>query len=172
MYREPAPSTLTVQKYDARRRRGPALAFISMRHTDVVWDVDRTTGEIRWKLGGTPRAESLTVDSADPQASSPLAGQHDVRMLADGTLTIHDNDNDTDAASAPRAIRYRIDQQAKTATLLESVSEAGLSFSPCCGSARRLEDGSWLVGISATERWRRGRSSGTAIGGRPRTASA
>ena len=26
----------------------------------AVWDVDRTTGEIRWKLGGTPQAESLT----------------------------------------------------------------------------------------------------------------
>jgi hypothetical protein len=42
-------------------------------------------------------------------------------------------------------VRYRIDEQAGTATLLESISDPAVSSSHCCGSARRLEDGSWLI---------------------------
>ncbi len=42
-------------------------------------------------------------------------------------------------------MRYRIDQQAGTATLLESVSDPAVPVSRCCGSARRLGNGHWLI---------------------------
>jgi hypothetical protein len=42
-------------------------------------------------------------------------------------------------------VRYRIDEQARTATLLESISDPGDPSSICCGSARRLDNADWLI---------------------------
>jgi hypothetical protein len=124
---------------------------VSMRHTDAVYKIDRDTGEIVWKLGGTTTAESLTV-LGDPFGSDPMGGQHDARVLADGTLTVHDNG--TNKNRAPRAVRYEIDENAGTATLLESVSDPDAPSAGCCGSARRSESGSWVAswgGLGNTE---------------------
>jgi hypothetical protein len=114
---------------------------ISARHLDAVYRIRRSDGAVVWKLGGTPRAESLAF-AGDPIAK--LGGQHDARILPDGTLTVHDNGSGQ--ARPPRAVRYAIDTGAGTATLLESVSDARVPGSFCCGSARRLAGGHWLVG--------------------------
>lgn len=116
--------------------------IVSLRHTDGVYKIDRATGDILWKLGGTTTPESLTVLN-DPYASSPMGGQHDARVLPDGTLTVHENG--TDLGRPPRAVRYEIDEVAGTATLIESVTDSEAPTSACCGSARRSSDGSWLM---------------------------
>jgi hypothetical protein len=115
---------------------------VSARHTDAVYSIDRATGDIQWKLGGTTTPRSLTV-LGDPYSPNPLGGQHDARILTDGTLTVHDND--TGLGRPPRAARYAIDPVAHTATLIESVTDPEVSSSACCGSARRSVDGSWLM---------------------------
>jgi hypothetical protein len=116
--------------------------ILSMRHTDAVWAISKRTGNVLWKLGGIHSDKSLTV-LGDPQAVYPLGGQHDARILPDGTLTIHDNN--TGLAPALRAVRYRIDERLRTARLMQAVSDPQVPFSFCCGSARRLDDGSWLA---------------------------
>lgn len=116
--------------------------ILSMRHTDAVWAINRKTGDVMWKLGGVHSDKSLTV-YGDPQAAYPTGGQHDARILPDGTLTVHDNA--TGLPFATRAVRYRIDERLRTARLIESVSDPQIPFSFCCGSARRLDDGSWLM---------------------------
>ena len=115
---------------------------ISMRHTDAVWGVDRNTGNILWKLGGTSNPHSLTI-VGDPEGSYPLGGNHDARILPDGTLTVHDNN--TGLAFPLRGVRYRINEHAHTATYLDSISDPEVPTSFCCGSARRLADGGWLT---------------------------
>src|SRR5207244_5325742 len=73
-----------------------------------------------------------------------LGAQHDARLLPDGTLTVFDNrTNLTD--STPRAVRYWIDQTTGTATLLRSITDRDAPFSECCGSARRMGNGDWLI---------------------------
>jgi hypothetical protein len=119
----------------------------SFRHFDAVYAINRTTGDIVYKLGGTARPESLQVLD-DPQSGSPLGGQHFARVLPDGSLTIHDNN--TFLTPAPRAVRYRIDGFAGTAQLLEQVSDPDVPTSFCCGSAQRLEDGSWVMSWGGT----------------------
>ena len=113
----------------------------SFRHLDAVYKIDKSTGNIVWKLGGTKTSRSLAV-SNDPYAYT-FGGQHDARLLGDGTLTVFDNR--TGLSQPPRAVRYRIDEQAGTATLLESISDPAVSSSGCCGSARRLDNGDWLI---------------------------
>jgi len=116
--------------------------LISLRHTDAVYRIFRgTDGHVEWKLGGTQTPQSLTV-VADPE-DGRFGGQHDPRRVSDGTVSLHDNG--TDRNRPPRAVRFSIDPDAKTATLVETVTEPDVTTSPCCGSARKLSSGGWLV---------------------------
>lgn len=119
---------------------------VSFRHLDAVYAIDTADGEILWKLGGTPTSKSLTV-VGDPE-SNPLGGQHDARMSEDGTLTIYDNNSLE--TTPPRGVSYQIDLQARTATMVESVSDPDVTTSACCGSAAELADGSWLMSWGGT----------------------
>jgi hypothetical protein len=115
---------------------------LSFRHLDAVYRIDRATGAIDWKLGGEPRPESLTVVGDPLSAVSTFGGQHDARVLGDGSLTVHDNG--TGRNRPPRAVRYAIDETANTATLLEDVRDPDAPNSFCCGSSRRLPGGNWV----------------------------
>jgi hypothetical protein len=42
-------------------------------------------------------------------------------------------------------VRYQIDTTAKTATLIEEVTDAQSGLSGCCGSARKLPTGNWVM---------------------------
>jgi len=116
---------------------------LSMRHLDAVLRIDRRTGRIDWKLGGTQSPESLVPIGDAETAAGGLGGQHDARILPDGTLTVHDNG--TRAAHPTRAVRYRLDLRARTATLLEDVRDPDVPTTVCCGSARRLSGGNWVM---------------------------
>lgn len=121
---------------------GEDAVLISVRHTDAIYKVDKSSGEIVWKLGGTWTPKSLKVLN-DPEGAYPFGGQHDIRLLPDGTITVHDNN--TGFSAPPRAVRYSIDEANKTATLIEEVTDPLVQSSFCCGSARRSPDGSWLM---------------------------
>jgi hypothetical protein len=82
-------------------------------------------------------------------ASTEFGGQHDARNLPDGTLTLHDNG--TGRSRAPRALRFALDTSAHTATLLESVSDPQVNASTCCGSARKLPTGDWVMSWGASQ---------------------
>jgi hypothetical protein len=118
----------------------------SFRNLDAVYKIRKSTGEIVWKLGGTSTPESLSVIN-DPRGY-PLGAQHDARLLPGGTLTVFDNRSNL-SQKQPRAVRYRIDEQAGTATYLQSISDPGVPGSSCCGSARRLDNGDWLISWGA-----------------------
>jgi hypothetical protein len=121
--------------------RGDSV-LVSLRHTDAIYKIRRSTGDVVWKLGGTRTARSLTVHN-DPFGQDPFGGQHDARLLADGTVTVYDNE--IVQGRNGRAVRYRINESRRTATLVEEVTSPIPFASFCCGSARRLAGGSWLV---------------------------
>jgi hypothetical protein len=118
---------------------------ISLRHEDAVYRIDKATGAVDWKVGGTTTADSLTV-VGDPAVSSGtgiFGGQHDARIYSDGTLTVHDNG--TRRSRPPRSVRYSIDETANTATLLERVTDLEAPNSGCCGGSRKLPGGNWVM---------------------------
>ncbi|CAB4881252.1 unannotated protein [freshwater metagenome] len=121
---------------------GPDHLMISARHEHAVYRIRRSTGAIDWKLGGTRTSRSLKV-LGDPLGADPFGGQHDVRLLPDGTITVHDNG--TTRNRPPRAVRYRIDRARRTATLVEDVRDPRVTTSPGLGSARRLRGGHWVM---------------------------
>ncbi len=119
--------------------------LISLRHTDAIYRLNGETGDVEWKLGGEPTPESLDVVD-DPYGDYPFGGQHDVRQLGNGTITVHDNATNLDHPT--RAVRYRI--RSGTARLLDSQEDPLAPESGCCGSARWLGK-SWLLSWGGTD---------------------
>ncbi|HWO49839.1 MAG TPA: arylsulfotransferase family protein [Solirubrobacterales bacterium] len=116
--------------------------YLSFRHLDAIYKVNRRTGRIVWKLGGTETAKSLEV-RGDPRGDYPLGAQHDVNVLDDGTITIFDNSTSLDRP--PRGVRYRIDERRGVAHMVEQVVDPKIVVSGAGGSARRVASG-WLIG--------------------------
>ena len=114
----------------------------SFRYFDAIYSIDRASGAINWKLGGTATSQSLDLHG-DPEAPDLFGGQHDARLLSDGTVSAYDNA--TGRGYRPRAVRYAIHPRAATARLLESVVDPLVTDSPCCGNATHNRDGSWTI---------------------------
>jgi hypothetical protein len=121
--------------------RGKGEVVISTRHTDAVYGIERTSGEVLWKLGGSQTADSLRV-IGDP-ARKLLGGQHDARIAEDGSLSVYDNGKDR--PRRPRVVFYRLRPEAGKAFYLGQLNDPAVKASHCCGSARQLRDGGWLV---------------------------
>ncbi len=118
---------------------------VSARHYDAVFRVDRATDDVDWVLAGSgltaPPGTALTV-VGDPY-NGPLR-PHDARLTGD-VLTVFDNRTDNGAGQPARAVAYRIDTNAMTATMLWQVRRGDGAASPAQGSARVTPDGSVLI---------------------------
>lgn len=121
--------------------RGADEVIISTRHTDAVYGIDRSTREIKWKMGGTETGKSLEV-VGDP-AHKVLGGQHDARIDSRGRLTIFDNSKDR--PRLPRVVFYRLDLERGRAIYQGQLNDPEVTQSHCCGSAREMPGGGWLV---------------------------
>jgi Arylsulfotransferase (ASST) len=116
--------------------------LVSMCHTDAIYLVRRSDGAIEWKLGGTQTPQSLTIIGA-PDSSSLFGCPSDARVLPDGTVSVHDNGAFLNRP--PRVLRFQIDPQARTATLVQTINGPANTASACCGSDRQLPGGDWVV---------------------------
>jgi hypothetical protein len=125
----------------------------SARHLDAVFRIDRATGEIDWALGGSPSrpgrfcgAGSVVASKCLDIVGDPRNGPkrpHDARLRGD-VLTMMDNRTDTGQPS--RAVAYRINPAAGTATMLWQIRQSAGTTGPTLGSTRVAPDGSILVG--------------------------
>lgn len=118
--------------------------LVSLRRPDAIYMIDRHTGEVIWKLGGTETPESLRV-IGDPGASEGTFGsQHDARWHGRGLVTVFDNSTGLDRY--PRAVLFRVNEKRGTARYIEERIDPKVSSSGCCGSANLLDNGGWVVG--------------------------
>ncbi len=127
---------------------------VTVRHMDGVFRVDYPSGNVLWTLG--------TPETRNPQPTGPVARQltivgddeyngprrpHDARLDGD-VLTLFDN-----RASMPgeksRAVAYRIDETAGTATLLWELRNTALFTGDTLGSVQQTPEGSVLVNWGA-----------------------
>lgn len=118
-------------------------AVVSVRHADAVYRLSRGGRRVVWKLGGTKRPESLRMPSGFRDEKA-LSGNHDARVLADGSVTVYDNGSFT--ARPPRALRFSVVRG--KAELLEEIRYRPATFSFAAGSARRMAGGNWAVSWS------------------------
>jgi hypothetical protein len=121
--------------------------LVSARHTSALYDIDRATGTIRWKLGGTAASKdgAAHLDVVD----DPYGGfnlQHDARFLANGDITLFDDHGlygGSDRGVA-RGIELALDHDAGTARIVWEAR--GRSESQYMGSFRRYPDGHSVLG--------------------------
>ena len=104
-----------------------------------VYRIDRATGAVEWKLGGTESPARLTT------IGDPFDGtwrQHDARVLDDDTISVYDNQS---GRSQARAVVFDVDVGNGTATLVwEKLRGEGLD-SPFIGAHRVQPDGNSVI---------------------------
>lgn len=114
--------------------------LLSSRHIDEITKINRTTGDIMWRLGGIHNQFTLLNDTMW------FSRQHDVRRLPNGHITLFDNGN---VVRRSRGIEYAIDENAMTITRVwEHVHAMGI-WGYAMGSVQRLEGGNTLIGWGA-----------------------
>jgi Arylsulfotransferase (ASST) len=129
--------------------------LISARNTCAVYEIDRTTGAINWRLGGKHSDFRLGEGVR-------FCRQHDARWSGDGVMTLFDNRlaSPTDEGQS-RAIKLAVDERRRTVRLLRGYKHPRRLGAPNKGGTRTLPNGNQLVGWGAapsvTEYTRRGR---------------
>ncbi len=117
--------------------------LLSARHTNAVFYIDRSSGEIVWKLGGSEYSKdgaNHVDDIDDPETSFSL--QHDARFLPNGDVSLFD-----DHGAAPgvaRGVEFALDLDDGVAT--EVWQFLGIAASSAEGSCRRYADGETVIG--------------------------
>ena len=113
--------------------------LISGRNTHAVYEVNRRTGKVLWRLGGKKSDYRLGP-------GVKFAWQHDARRQPDGTITIFDNGAAPPLEKFTRVLVLRVDEQRKRVTLLRSYRHPKRLLSPFEGNAQFLPNGHVFVG--------------------------
>jgi len=124
--------------------------YLSGRHIDSVLHIDRASGKVVDKIGGTARNKDGAAHFS--VVNDPFGGfarQHDARILPNGHLLLFDDRTGLTGSTA-RAAEYVLNPVNGSASLVwQSISP--VPGPACCiGSARRSADGSTVVAWGAT----------------------
>jgi len=112
--------------------------LMSNRHMDEVTKINRTTGEIIWRMGGKNNDFTLLGDTLW------FSHQHTAYILPNGNLTLFDNGNWHDPRES-RAIEYDVDDENLTMTRVWEYRNIG-QFGSAMGITQRLPGGNTLIG--------------------------
>jgi hypothetical protein len=112
--------------------------LLSSRHFDEITKINRQTGAIIWRLGGKRNQFTFTNDLLK------FSGQHDIRRISNGHITILDNGTYHNPPLA-RALEYDLNENTKTATLIWNYSYNSLLYSIAVGSHQVLSNGNHLI---------------------------
>jgi hypothetical protein len=113
--------------------------LMSARNTWAVYEIDRETGAINWRLGGKHSDFKLG-------AGAHFAWQHDARWRSDGALTLFDNSAFPPVRKHSRALALKLDETAHTATLLSARKHPRGLLAATQGSVQELPGGDAFVG--------------------------
>lgn len=118
--------------------------IISMRHMSQVIKVNRSTGEVMWKLGG--KSNQFTFIGDHPElAPTFFSYQHDARRLPNGNVSIFDNGTQH-TPQYSRGVEYRLDEQAKTATMVWEYRHVPDYYVSIQGGLQTLPNGNRVLG--------------------------
>ncbi len=113
--------------------------IVSNRELSEVTKIHRQTGEIIWRLGGAHNQFTYIDD--------PLQGtrnQHAARVLGDNIYSIFDNGNGHNPRLS-RAVKYQLDTEKMTATLIWEFRDEPDKYSHYMGNAQPLPNGNMLI---------------------------
>jgi hypothetical protein len=113
--------------------------LVDSRNTWAAYDVDPTTGQVRWELGGKHSSFKMG-------AGTGTAWQHDAIQLPEGPITFFDNGASPQVQPQSRAIEVALDMQDMTATLVRSYEHSKRLVADSQGNVQALPNGDWMVG--------------------------
>jgi hypothetical protein len=128
---------------NAVERDNDGNILISLRHFDEITKIDRTTGDIIWRLGGKQN------QFAFPNDPIRFSGQHDIRRVSDTSISMFDNGQYTNPAMC-RALEYSLDEAGKVATLVWNYVYDNNRYSLACGNHQYIQNGNHLVDFGFT----------------------
>ena len=117
--------------------------IVSFANLGEISKINSATGAIMWRFGGRNNQFTLIGD--------PLNGfgiQHHAHVLANGDLILIDNGAHHSPPES-RAVEYKLDLNAHTATMVWQYRHSPALFSPFAGSAQRLKNGNTIVAFGA-----------------------
>lgn len=119
---------------------GEDALLVSARHTHAVYQLDRTSGEVQWTLGGTSSDFDLDDDAV-------FKWQHSAARDTDGTITLLDNHaNGTDEDESSRGLRLDVDEEAMTASAVTEYAPPEDRPAGSMANTQPLENGNMLIG--------------------------
>lgn len=114
--------------------------IVSARNTWCVYKIDRTTGDVLWRMGGKH-------SDFDVEVNARFAWQHHAVPRGDGVLTLFDNEAAPANADQSRGLVLAVDEQARTVRLTaEYLHPVTPILAGALGSMETLSDGRVLVG--------------------------
>ena len=118
--------------------------IVSWRNLDALTKINASTGDLMWTLASPLSA--LTSDFAivgDP--SNGFSAQHCARIIDNGNLLLFDNGT-SHATAVSRAVEYKLDESAHTATMVWQFHHAPDLYTQFTGSVQRLQNGNTFIG--------------------------
>ena len=113
--------------------------LVSARNTHAVYELDRRSGRILWRLGG--KRSDFTFGRG-----ARFAWQHDARRLPNGTISLFDNEAAPEAGPQSRGIVLRLDMRRMRATLVRTFVHHPPLVAVDQGNMQHLPDGHFLIG--------------------------
>lgn len=116
---------------------------VSFASLGEITKIDAVTGAMLWRLGGRNNQFTFIGD--------PLGGfgtQHHAQVLPSGNLLLIDN-GVKHVPPESRAVEYKLDLAARTATLVWEYRHIPPLFAPFAGSVQRLKNGNTFVAFGA-----------------------
>ena len=111
--------------------------IVSAKHMNQIYKINRTTGEIIWRFGGSNDNFNLT-------GNKTISHPHHATILANGNLLLFDN-GVTKTPKQARLVEFDIDENSFSANITNEYSETGRYFN-IMGSAQKLQNGNYFIG--------------------------
>ncbi len=119
--------------------------LVAARNMDSIFLVSRATGAVLWKMGGSTYTKDGAPYIAVDESDDGFYRQHDARFLPDGEISMFDDETGK-TPGQPRAVIYKYDVAAGTATRAWQCQAPVATKANSEGSFRILADGSRVIG--------------------------
>jgi len=124
--------------------------LISCRHLDEITKINRQTGAIIWRMGGSKcRNNQFTFVNDTVNNFFGFSHQHDPRELPNGNILLFDNGN-LKSNQRSRAVEYQIDTANRRVTKVWEYVAPSSIVSNAMGSCQRLPNGNTLIAWGGT----------------------
>ena len=116
--------------------------IFSSRGLDEITKIDRTSGDIIWRFGGSNNDFTFINDY-------PFTHQHSIKSLGNNRYLLYDNGNyssqHTGTSNFSRAVEYELDTIAMTAEKVWEFVHPDSLYTPSIGGVQRLPNGNTLI---------------------------